>query len=768
MRELGANTPFEALVLSLRSCSDDYHQGVEEAPNAILWPDPNGDWKPLIGSMRTLLPELLILGEYKPDERTGPSIWLRCAIENTIEGIELPAEHPPILYLPGVARHELRNADQCRWDFQPLVELLYRGTVWSQRNGRDWTIEAFFVSEDSLDLDVAKDDSTRLSLRSALSAVASTPLTTLRGRRLEAKDFDAIVVGDTPRDVLLWIGAGEAVPAEWSQERWHAFRSRCQDDFGFDPDKEQPLAIAEKLGRKETKAWQDLWQRFCEAPAVYDGVREMLDRAQPMDLMALDGEPWPAINEREETKLRKALEELSGAGPEDAMKAILALGKEHAERRRWVWAKLGEAPLALALESLVALAKQTEKVPAFKKVEDYAKWYDDIGWQADAAALASYRGIQTPPDKEGVRAVIRALYLPWLDELCRNFQEVVFSEGFAKPEPVESKPGDCLLFVDGLRLDLAKQLNDDLEQTGYQVSLTTRHAALPPITSTAKPVVSPVAPLLEGKFLPPDFRTQFEGKELTHDVFKKLLAKVDCPWQDTSDIKGPASDDQRGWCEAGKVDTYGHKLGEELADHLPKELAIVSDTIHKLLAAGWTRVIVVTDHGWLLMPGNLPKFDLPGCVSDNKWSRTAAIKGESKPDVPQIPWYWNDTCHVAVPHGANAFKNTAYSHGGISPQECIIPVLTVSPALGDVATTRITNLKWSGLRCQIDVSGKNEGLVASVRLQAGNELASKPVEPDGHVSLLVSDDDQLGGAAELVVATSEGTVVATQTTTIGG
>ena len=48
------------------------------------------------------------------------------------------------LYLPGVARHQLRAADQCPWELQPLVELLYRGTIWTHPNGRDWSLEAFF------------------------------------------------------------------------------------------------------------------------------------------------------------------------------------------------------------------------------------------------------------------------------------------------------------------------------------------------------------------------------------------------------------------------------------------------------------------------------------------------------------------------------------------------------------------------------------------------------------------------------------------------
>ncbi len=35
------------------------------------------------------------------------------------------------------------------------------------------------------------------------------------------------------------------------------------------------------------------------------------------------------------------------------------------------------------------------------------------------------------------------------------------------------------------------------------------------------------------------------------------------------------------------------------------------ERIEALLGAGWREVRVVTDHGWLWLPGGLPKVDLP-------------------------------------------------------------------------------------------------------------------------------------------------------------
>jgi hypothetical protein len=57
---------------------------------------------------------LLVLGEYRPEQRRGPAIWLRCAIAGVLDGVDLPGRRVvPILYLPGVSRQDLRAVSDC-------------------------------------------------------------------------------------------------------------------------------------------------------------------------------------------------------------------------------------------------------------------------------------------------------------------------------------------------------------------------------------------------------------------------------------------------------------------------------------------------------------------------------------------------------------------------------------------------------------------------------------------------------------------------------
>ena len=184
-------TLLEAVEKSLLGAAR-YHEGVEKEPVCILWTDADGQWAPLLPQLRDRFPQLLVYGAYDVDRRSGPSIWLKCVLARTI-AIGLPESAIPIIYLPNVSRQLLRAAGDCPVLLQPLVDLQYRGTVWTQKNGKDWTVDAFLVSDDALGLDVSRDEATRRSIQAALPVLADTPLTRLQGPRWTATTLSSVL-----------------------------------------------------------------------------------------------------------------------------------------------------------------------------------------------------------------------------------------------------------------------------------------------------------------------------------------------------------------------------------------------------------------------------------------------------------------------------------------------------------------------------------------------------------------------------------------------
>ena len=264
-------------------------------PVALLWTDADGQWNPLLPTLRKVLPQLYMLGPYAPEERQGPVIWLKCIVERTLPDVAPEVGVVPILYLPKVGRQDLRAAGDCDPMLQPLIELQYRGGVWHQRNGRDWTLDAFLTSDDALALDIARDDRTRDAMMRALHLLAQEPVAGLRGRRLEADDFDRLAIGDPVRDLLNWLSDAEAFEERCDDGRWATFRDVCVREFGFNPDTDGTRAAADALTEGGGK-WDEVWQRFCDAPKLYPGVSVVLRTARPKDLLGLiDHSRWPGF-----------------------------------------------------------------------------------------------------------------------------------------------------------------------------------------------------------------------------------------------------------------------------------------------------------------------------------------------------------------------------------------------------------------------------------------------------------------------------------------
>ena len=137
------STLLEAVRASLTHAAR-HNPGDVVAPVAVLWTDADGQWWPLVEQLRPLMPELLTLGEYEAATQTGPAIWLRCVIEPAVRAdkfpdLSWPEGTAPVIYMPGVSRQTLRAVEECPDSLKPLVELQYRGTVWMQKNGKDWT-----------------------------------------------------------------------------------------------------------------------------------------------------------------------------------------------------------------------------------------------------------------------------------------------------------------------------------------------------------------------------------------------------------------------------------------------------------------------------------------------------------------------------------------------------------------------------------------------------------------------------------------------------
>jgi len=765
-----------------------FNPEVHVAPACILWPDKDCQWEAVIPRLQSELAELLVLGDYTPESRTGPAIWLRCVIAGQVENVSLPEDRTPILYLPGVSRQDLRAVESCPDHLKPLAELQYRGVIWSQINAKDWTILAYLKSDQGgLGLDVAQDNGAKNAMQRALYRLLGEDVSLLKGKRLDKDYFNTLLTGGDPiRDLLQWLDQGDAFQASRGENEWKAFVEVCKSQLAFNPQNEGVLAGSTKLANHEGP-WHAVWERYCEAPKRYPNIPAQIRRCRPPSdtifWQLRDGsfDGWPQWNDEQERNLHRDLMALANVPAHEAREKIIELEEQHGRRRSLVWAELGDAPLACAVEHLKTIAEITRSGLDAGLVDDLEVGYRSEGWRVDDGVIRALDLVERSADVDAVKTAIRSVYLPWVEESARYLQKMVDGASYpggtcltAKAAPFS--PGDCVLFVDGLRFDTGKRLVASLEACRFEISEEPTWSALPSVTATGKPAVTPVRDKIRGEDGNPDFEPSVAdtGQSLKGGYhLKKLL--TDSGW---SILERSADGDGQGmaWCEFGDIDDEGHDRGWKLAKHIDALIAEITGRINELFAAGWKRVRVVTDHGWLLLPGGLPKIDLPSDLVDHKWGRCASLKPGATSGERLYPWYWNPNQYFALADGVSCFKNgEEYTHGGLSLQECLTLHLMVTPGESAKAAVSVefTDVVWTGLRCTVAVDGNFSGLSLDVRTQAGNSLSSvvvgsKPLRNNGTASVVVEDEDMEGREAAVVLIDANGSLVAQIATVIGG
>lgn len=767
---------------SLRQAAT-FNPDIQVAPACVLWPDQDRQWESVMAQLQVEMLELLILGDYSPQHRKGPSIWLRCVLAGLIPEIPRPSSNPFIIYLPGVSRQELRAIEDCPAHLKPLAELQYRGLIWSQVNSKDWTVMAYLVSEQGgLKLDVAKDTESKQALLRSLHRLLEEEVHSLRGKRLDRDFFNGLLSsGELSKELLMWLDQGDAFKAERDSQTWNAFVDSCVSQLSFNPETDGPLQGGLRMAQQHGP-WEGIWNRYREAPVRYPNIPALLRRCVPPSKTSDPGAKgfgWPQWNDLQESALEKALIEVSEIPSHSARDRVLELESEHAERRDSVWAELGEARLALSLKHLSKVAQITAKSLKARSVDELATLYRSDAWRADEAVLRALERVETSQEVNAVKSAIQAMYVPWLQDAARELQHLVSESEYpmqAKWTPnAKDHTGECILFVDGLRFDMAKRLVNKLTLGGFEVTEEPKWSALPSVTSTAKPAVTPVASLICGKEGDSDFEPSVceTGQDLNHYHLKKLLN--DSGWTVVEQPPFKSVRGGMGWHEFGDIDREGHSKGWRLAKHIDSLVNEVSGRIQELLDAGWKRVRVVTDHGWLLMPDGLPKVELSSYLTENKWGRCAVLKPGASTDERTYAWYWNPHVEIVLPDGIGCFKRgVEYAHGGLSLQECYTLQLLVEPKTSPKPRQNvvISDVVWRGLRCHVVVDAVLDDVVLDIRLQAPNAATSvarfKSFQSSDSVSVIVEDDSLEGKDAFVVLLDAAGHVITELKTKIGG
>ena len=607
------------------------------------------------------------------------------------------------------------RSTRCPPELAPIAELQYRSQWFSHPNGRDWTVRSLLShAERGLGLQRRRRRRDQRGAAARAGSACSTSPST--GWRSSCSTPTSSATSSTPiRSAAC--SAGSTIPQGFrprlDDAQWAAFVQQCKADYGFDPDVDGEITAARKLGEREG-SWAQVWKRFAETPERYPGIPERLRQAKPMELFVEHSEAWPQDNEVAEDQLRSRLRDFEALTAEGARKEV---GRARRRARLAARHGLGRArPGAARLRARAArAARRADRAAAGRRRSRVARspTTPSAAGAPTTPCCARSRRVETHADREAVSARGRGDVPAVARRRCQG------APGGDRPDGERRHLRSRAAGVDGdghghrVRRRPAARRRPPRRRSVWRAlawtsASTTSLAALPTVTQTAKPALVPVPTgALDGR-AGPARRERGDG----HEGVDPGAAVADGRQRRAGPRRRrrPATRRARHGPRPARSTTVATTSASGSSTTSTRRSSGSSARIRELLDAGWQRVDVVTDHGWILLPGRHGEGRAAGRRRPR--SRRAGARGSRtalRSTCRRCRGSGITTSGSRSRPGVTCFEaNKEYEHGGVSPQECIVPRLAVTRRRSVQrrrADRRSRRSSGSGLLCRIEFTG---------------------------------------------------------------
>ncbi len=403
----------------------------------------------------------------------------------------------------------------------------------------------------------------------------------------------------------------------------------------------------------------------------------------------------------------------------DGQKAALGLASARLASSWWLRSSAPDGDvLAIKYRAVRALARlglaMARAMPPFGTVSELRDWYTAEGYEVDAA----YRQSELIRVTSGV--VIdeldelfhqaRQRYEEWLDrvllaaagamatpELPTSELQRSIHHRFVRNRPERT----AYVLVDALRYELGVDLVERLGIVNAEVEITSAVGTPPTITPVGMAAVLPKADI--------DFRIDLGANDrLAVRVGGNPIDSVKDRVGQLEHAHGPVVDlvlDDVAQCSnkelkkrLGTVDLVLVRSTEIDSDGESDQLAaswgsfdttlsVLQTAVAKLLHAGIQRVVITADHGFLAVRqlGEDRRIDKPvtgtGETHRRAWIGRGGTASASTLKVPLAAFGIASDLDIITPRGLGVFASGGglqFFHGGLSPQELIVPVIVVT------------------------------------------------------------------------------------------
>lgn len=468
--------------------------------------------------------------------------------------------------------------------------------------------------------------------------------------------------------------------------------------------------------------------RYVEiADRVEPYLEDELSRVAPEDLGRVD-----TFRKEGRRVLEAALADLAAgrwAAAHDkvtARQGDTAFWPQRDQGRRWAWTLVGHAAAFGA-----RLDQSPRPFQGCGGFEAALARYAESGAAVDRAhrhfeqARLTYLEPRLPHFVE-LKEVVEALrrrYRDWANQLARDFTALCRSEGFlpdpslqqrtlyeqvAHPLLASGADKVALFIIDALRFEMAAELAEELRGPGVTVDLKARLAELPTVTAVGMNALAPVA--RNGALtLAASSRGAFGGFRTGEYTVRGLDDRVRAMGERSvgkpalrlslADLSDAPLERVRTRIKTSRlIVVHGREIDD--AGEANFGLSVFEQTLRQLRAAclhlqaaGVRGFVFTADHGFMLVD---PTVELVSLGAKTEPSRRHGVSPDARGDgdLCSVAFsalgYEGATGHLLLREDTALFDTggaaASFAHGGNSPQERIIPVLTVQRRRGGAAS----------------------------------------------------------------------------------
>ena len=347
---------------------------------------------------------------------------------------------------------------------------------------------------------------------------------------------------------------------------------------------------------------------------------------------------------------------------------------------------------------------------------------------------------------------------------------------FVRPHVDDEKV--AYIWVDALRFEMARELSHALKDD-YEVEFQPVIASVPTITEIGMPSLLPVrdnevqvvkvgAGTLGLKIGDKVIKTRAERVEYLKSTTE--LNVVDAKLEDflptpKRALQKKLKEAQLVFITSQEIDQVGEQGNEAIARRIMDDILHQLRRLFSILAdRGVKRIVVAADHGHLYGEemGTDMRIDPPGGDTVDLHRRIWVGKGGASGDGyfrgELAAMGLSDELEFASPYGFACFKSPgagmAYFHGGLSPQELIIPVLSlvpIKPADAGIGgqfdwTMELGTEKLTTRFVSVSIKGKCTGLFEADPPEVRIEVRARGTSISNPVSASYGFDEGTGSA----------------------